>query len=182
MHLCLRNDSWSFQLVHPLIRASGLQDFHHIKGRGLPFQQNPIRAVGIFGYVPFFNNASSVLAAVLEAAEVRVLCQPANFGRGAALRLAMDVVLHEFVLCCYATNRLPADFAVRALSWFEDRKVAAVVGLITHLNPQGVVSWWRARNLFKVGEIRLANKFSPLRAPRIINKTLDSGVIPNIIC
>ena len=145
--------------------------------------------MGISGYVPFYNNAQTVLAAVdslrsqrpaldevfaiddgstdnsaavLEAAEVRVLRQPANFGRGAVRRLAMDVALHEFVLCCDATNRLPADFAVRALSWFEDRKVAAVVGLITDPNPQGVVSRWRARNLFKVGEIRFATKGAPL--------------------
>lgn len=145
--------------------------------------------MGISGYVPFFNNASTVLAAVdalrhqspaldevfaiddgstdnsvavLETAGVRVLRQPANLGRGAARRLAMDVALHEFVLCCDATNKLPADFAVRALSWFEDRNVAAVVGLITDPNPQGVVSRWRARNLFKVGEIRFATKGAPL--------------------
>lgn len=145
--------------------------------------------MGISGYVPFFNNASTVLAAVdslrhqspaldevfaiddgstdnsaavLETAGVRVLRQSANLGRGAARRLAMDVALHEFVLCCDATNKLPADFAVRALSWFEDRNVAAVVGLITDPNPQGVVSRWRARNLFKVGEIHFATKGAPL--------------------
>lgn len=145
--------------------------------------------MGISGYVPFFNNASTVLAAVdslrsqhpaldevfaiddgstdnsaavLEAAGVRVLRQPANLGRGAARRLAMDVALHDFVLCCDATNRLPADFAVRALPWFEDQSVAAVVGLISDPNPQGVVSRWRARNLFKAGELRLATKGAAL--------------------
>ena len=145
--------------------------------------------MGVSGYVPFYNNAQTVLAAVdslrnqqppldevfaiddgstdksaavLEAAGVRVLRQPGNFGRGAARRLAMDVALYEFVLCCDATNRLPADFALRALQWFEDRSVAAVVGLISDPNPKGVVSRWRARNLFKAEELRVATKGAPL--------------------
>ena len=141
--------------------------------------------MGISGYVPFYNNAPTVLAAVdslrrqqppldevfaiddgstdhsadlLEKAGVRVLKQPANLGRGAARRLAMQVALHEFVLCCDATNVLPVDFAARALPWFGDPKVAAVVGLITDPNPRGVVSRWRARNLFKAGVPRSASK------------------------
>jgi glycosyltransferase involved in cell wall biosynthesis len=141
--------------------------------------------VGISGYVPFYNNAQTVLAAVdslrnqqppldevfaiddgstdhsadlLEKAGVRVLKQPANLGRGAARGLAMEVALHEFVLCCDATNMLPADFAERAMPWFGDPKVAAVVGLITDPNPRGVVSRWRARNLFKAGVPRTASK------------------------
>ena len=141
--------------------------------------------MGISGYVPFFNNASTVLdavdslrcqcpaldevfaiddgstdqsAVILESAGVRVLRQPANLGRGAARRLAMDVSLHDFVLCCDATNKLPADFAARTLPWFQDRNIAAVVGLITDPNPQGLVSRWRARNLFKAGVPRIASK------------------------
>lgn len=144
--------------------------------------------MGISGYVPFYNNAQTVLAAVdslrnqqppldevfaiddgstdhsadlLEKAGVRVLKQPANLGRGAARGLAMEVALHEFVLCCDATNMLPADFAARALPWFGDPKVAAVVGLITDPNPRGVVSRWRARNLFKAGVPRSASKGAP---------------------
>ena len=144
--------------------------------------------MGISGYVPFFNNASTVLAAVdslrsqrpaldevfaiddgsidesvalLEAAGVLVLRQPANLGRGAARQLAMNVAQHEFVLCCDATNILPDDFAARALPWFEDNKVAAVVGLITDPNPQGVVSQWRARNLFKADVPRVASAGAP---------------------
>ena len=140
--------------------------------------------MGISGYVPFFNNADTVLAAVdslrcqrpalnevfaiddgsmdgsvalLEAAGVLVLRQPANLGRGAARKLAMNFAQHDFVLCCDATNRLPADFAARALPWFDDNKVAAVVGLITDPNPQGVVSQWRARNLFKADLPRVAS-------------------------
>ena len=141
--------------------------------------------MGISGYVPFYNNAPTVLAAVdslrqqqppldevfaiddgstdrstdvLEAAGVRVLQQTQNLGRGAARKLAMEVARHQFVVCCDATNTLPADFAARAMPWFEDPKVAAVVGLITDPNPRGVVSRWRARNLFKAGIPRSASK------------------------
>ena len=145
--------------------------------------------MGISGYVPFYNNAPTVLAAVdslrqqqppldevfaiddgstdrstdvLEAAGVRVLQQTQNLGRGAARKLAMEVARHQFVVCCDATNTLPADFAARAMPWFEDPKVAAVVGLITDPNPRGVVSRWRARNLFKAGASRSASKGAQL--------------------
>lgn len=144
--------------------------------------------MGISGYVPFYNNATTVLAAVdslrrqqpaldeiftiddgstdggadlLEAAGVRVFRQPGNLGRGAARRLAMQSAKHEFVLCCDATNKLPSDFAARALRWFENSNVAAVVGLITDVNPRGVVSRWRARNLFKVGVLRSSSMSAP---------------------
>ena len=141
--------------------------------------------MGISGYVPFYNNAKTVLAAVdslrrqhppldevfaiddgstdhsvelLEAAGVRVLQQTHNLGRGAARKLAMEMARNQFVLCCDATNILPADFAARALPWFKDPKVAAVVGLITDPKPRGVISRWRARNLFKAGIPRSASK------------------------
>ena len=141
--------------------------------------------MGISGYVPFYNNAKTVLAAVdslqkqhppldevfaiddgstdqsvelLEAAGVRVFQQTQNLGRGAARKLAMEIARTQFVLCCDATNILPDDFAARALPWFENPKVAAVVGLITDPNPRGVISRWRARNLFKAGIPRNASK------------------------
>ena len=143
--------------------------------------------MGISGYVPYYNNATTVLAAVdslrrqqppldevfavddgssdgsshvLEAAGVLVFSQPANLGRGAARRLAMEAAQHEFVICCDATCILPTDFAARALPWFDDPKVAAVIGLITDPNPRGVVSRWRARNLFKAGVLRSASRSS----------------------
>ena len=145
--------------------------------------------MGISGYVPFYNNASTVLAAVdslrnqqppldevfaiddgstdqsatlLRAAGIRVFQQHANLGRGAARLRAMEVARHQLVLCCDATNMLPADFAARAVPWFEDPEVAAVVGLITDPNPRGVVSRWRARNLFKSGASRSASKGAQL--------------------
>jgi glycosyltransferase involved in cell wall biosynthesis len=143
----------------------------------------------VSGYVPFFNNATTVVAAVdslrrqepslgevfaiddgssdkgadlLEAAGVRVVRQPANLGRGAARRRAMVEARHEFVLCCDATNTLPTDFAKRALLWFEDPNVAALFGLITDPAPKGVVSRWRARNLFKSEEQHSVSRNAPL--------------------
>ncbi len=148
-------------------------------------KQSSLTIVGISGYVPFYNNAPTVLAAIdslrqqqppldevfaiddgstdlgsdlLESAGVRVLKQPVNRGRGAVRKLAMEVARHQFVLCCDASNILPADFAARTLPWFEDPRVAAVVGLITDPNPRGVVSRWRARNLFKAGIPRRVSK------------------------
>jgi GT2 family glycosyltransferase len=132
--------------------------------------------MGISGYVPFFNNAPTVLAAVdslrrqdppleevfavddgstdsgpdlLEAAGVRVIRSGSNRGRGSARHRAMQEAQHPFVLCCDATNTLPPDFARRALLWFQDSSVAAVFGLITDPAPRGVTGRWRARHLFK---------------------------------
>ena len=133
----------------------------------------------ISGYVPFFNNAGSVLAAVeslqrqspslaeifgvddgstdsgasiLERAGVRVKKQPRNRGRGAARDLAMRSASQPLVLCCDATNVLPRDFARRAQAWFDDPAVAAVVGLIKDPSPQGPIGRWRSRHLFKAEE------------------------------
>jgi len=130
----------------------------------------------ISGYVPFFNNATTVVAAVeslsrqdaclletlaisdgstddgtelLEQAGVWVLGQPGNLGRGAARARAMDEVNGELVVCCDATNVLPQDFVRRLLPWFSDPKVAAVYGRIQDRNPRGSVGRWRRRHLFK---------------------------------
>lgn len=132
----------------------------------------------ITGYVPFFNNASTVLQAVeslraqeprldevfavddgstddgagaLIRAGIRVIRQPSNLGRGAARHRAMMEAGNDLVLCCDATNTLPRDFAAGSLRWFEDPAVAAVSGQITDPAPQGVMGRWRARHLFKSG-------------------------------
>lgn len=132
--------------------------------------------LSISGYVPFFNNAATVLQAVdslrrqeppllevfavddgstdggaemLEAAGLKVCRQPDNLGRGAARHRAMREARGELVLCCDATNTLPPDFSANALHWFGDAKVAAVSGLITDPAPEGALGRWRARHLFK---------------------------------
>lgn len=143
----------------------------------------------VSGYVPFFNNAATVVAAVdslrrqepplgevfavddgssdqgaelLETAGVRVVRHPKNLGRGAARCSAMAEACHEYVLCCDATNTLPHDFARRALAWFDDPGIAAVFGLITDPAPRGVVSRWRARNLFKAEQQHNVSRNAPL--------------------
>jgi GT2 family glycosyltransferase len=130
----------------------------------------------ISGYVPFYNNESTVLAAVdslrnqnppldevfaiddgstdksvavLEQNDVRVLRQPRNLGRGAARARAMCEASNELVLCCDATNVLPTDFACHASRWFDDASVGAVFGVITDPTPHGTIARWRARHLFK---------------------------------
>ena len=130
----------------------------------------------ISGYVPFYNNAATVLAAVdslrrqeppldevfavddgstdagpalLAAAGVRVLRQPANLGRGAARARAMGEARHELVLCCDATNILPPGFATAARRWFEEASVASVHGRIRNHRARSPVERWRGRYLFR---------------------------------
>jgi glycosyltransferase involved in cell wall biosynthesis len=129
-------------------------------------------------YVPCFNNASTIRAAVesilrqstppaevivvddgssdgsisrLASLPVRIVAQPTNLGRGAARARAMEEVRNEFVLCCDATNTLAPDFAVRALTWFETLTTAAVFGRITQSPGGNAVRRWRGRHLYKVG-------------------------------
>lgn len=133
--------------------------------------------LSISGYVPCFNNAASVVAAARSLCEqdhplhevfvvddgstdrslerlevelgVRCVRMDGNRGRGAARQRAMGEAGSDLVLCCDATNRLPADFVRRLLPWFEDAKVAAVYGRIQDPQPKGPVGRWRARHLFK---------------------------------
>jgi GT2 family glycosyltransferase len=131
----------------------------------------------ISGYVPFYNNAPTVLAAVdslraqqppldevfavddgstdggavlLKSAGVRVIRQPSNLGRGAVRARAMVEADHELVLCCDATNILPSNFAAKARTWFADSEVAAVFGRIGQPPGGDAVTRWRGRHLFRV--------------------------------
>ena len=143
----------------------------------------------ISGYVIFYNNAATVLdavaslraqeppldevfavddgstdegATILEAAGVRVVRQPRNLGRGAARARAMKEAQHELVLCCDATNVLPADFARLARLWFEDEAIAAVYGLLCDPQPRGVIARWRARHLFRSDIARACQRHATL--------------------
>jgi GT2 family glycosyltransferase len=129
------------------------------------------------GYVPFYNNAPTVLAAVeslraqqppldevfavddgstddgatlLKAAGVRVLHQPSNLGRGAARARAMIEAESELVICCDATNVLPPDFSDRSRKWFERAAVAAVFGRLSQRPGGNATLRWRGRHLFKM--------------------------------
>jgi glycosyltransferase involved in cell wall biosynthesis len=128
-------------------------------------------------YVPCFNNASTVASALHslqcqssapaevflvddgstdESQEVAgrlsipVVSMGQNTGRGAVRARAMEVSMHEFVLCCDATNQLSSNFAALASHWFDDPNVAVVYGRICQNNTCSLADRWRARHLFKV--------------------------------
>lgn len=130
----------------------------------------------VSAYVPCFNNAAtlrraveSLLAQTTPPAEllviddgstdgaaerlrdlpVRLVRHERNLGRGAARARALAEARHDLILSCDAGVTLAPDFLTRALPWFEDARVAAVYGRITDPAPQGAVSRWRARHLFK---------------------------------
>jgi GT2 family glycosyltransferase len=143
----------------------------------------------ISGYVPFYNNAATVLdairslrhqeppldeifavddgssdqgPAILERAGFRVVPQPSNLGRGAARDRALRETAADLVVSCDATAVLPPDFVQRLLHWFADPKVAGVYGRVRDPAPNGAVSRWRARHLFKAGHPMGLRHHAPL--------------------
>jgi len=88
-------------------------------------------------------------ATIAEAAGAIVLRQTQNLGRGAARARAMESARNEFILGCDAGNRLPPDFAERALKHFQNNsRLGAVHGWFLQSNSGDVVSRWRSRHLF----------------------------------
>lgn len=132
----------------------------------------------ISAYIPCFNNEATIARAVAairnqtvpiddivvvddgstdrsstaaRAAGARVAVLPGHFGRGAANARGILETTEDVAISCGATNVLQPDFAERALSWFEDPRVAVVCGRIDDPNPQGIAGRWRARHLFRIG-------------------------------
>ena len=88
-------------------------------------------------------------AKIAEAAGATVLRQGVNQGRGAARARAYAAAKHELVLGCDAGDRLPADFAARALKYFLDTpRLGTVGGWFLQSKTGGVVQRWRSRHLF----------------------------------
>lgn len=141
----------------------------------------------VAGYVPYYNNLETLREAVeslrnqcvpmasiltiddgssdggkLIDSKVRTIRHETNLGRGTARSRAMQELDVEFIVCCDATNTLAPDFVQRLMPWFDDPKVAAVYGLIQDKCPQGSVSRWRARHLFKSGHPREVLHGAPL--------------------
>ncbi len=86
---------------------------------------------------------------IAEAAGVTVLRQSGNLGRGAARARAYQTANCGLVLGCDAGNRLPADFAARALEHFAGNpKLGAVHGWFLQSNTGDTVQRWRSRHLF----------------------------------
>jgi glycosyltransferase involved in cell wall biosynthesis len=132
----------------------------------------------ISAYVPCFNNAATVRAAItgvlsqtvtpqevlvlddgstdgsteqLKDLDVRVIQNACNQGRGAVRCRAMEEARFEFVLCCDATEVLEPAFLQKALPWFHDPHVAGVFGKITQPPAKTSIDRWRGRHLFKLG-------------------------------
>lgn len=74
-----------------------------------------------------------------------------NLGRGAARASAVTHASGDALLFCDATCALAPDFMARALTWFEDRRVAAVYGNLVQPPGGNAVQRWRGRHLFKQG-------------------------------
>jgi len=143
----------------------------------------------ISGYVPFYNNRTTVLAALqsvadqdlklmqvfalddgstdegaelLDSSGFRCLQQPLNQGRGATRHRAMLESDGDIVVCCDATNVLPSDFVSQLMHWFNDPNVAAVYGRIKDPQPHGAIGRWRARHLFKADLCMTVQHQAPL--------------------
>jgi GT2 family glycosyltransferase len=80
---------------------------------------------------------------------VKVYRSDVNRGRGATRALAMAGTKEDLVLGCDATLRLDRHFVERALPWFDDAKVAAVLGWVKEQAPSTPANRWRGRHLFK---------------------------------
>ncbi len=86
---------------------------------------------------------------IAREAGATVLRQNGNLGRGAARARAVEAAQHEFILGLDAGNRLPPDFAARALAHFTHApRLTAVHGWFIQSNTGNVVERWRSRHLF----------------------------------
>ncbi|MBF0501976.1 MAG: glycosyltransferase [Candidatus Riflebacteria bacterium] len=131
----------------------------------------------VSAYIPCFNNRKTIASVITsvqkqsfgieeilviddgstdDSAEiaakhgVKVVRQAFNLGRGATRLRGMTETRHQLVLCCDATNVLPADFVATAVPWFERSDVAAVCGQCRQRPGGNAVTRWQGRHLFKV--------------------------------
>jgi glycosyltransferase involved in cell wall biosynthesis len=80
---------------------------------------------------------------------VRIVRLEMNRGRGAVRKRAMQEAKFELVLGCDASLVLDPDFLSHALTWFDDKKVAAIFGWIKEAGSPTVSNRWRGRHLFR---------------------------------
>jgi len=130
----------------------------------------------ISAYIPCFNNASSIRAAIesvraqtipieeifvvddgssdesvaiVRDMGLRVIDFGRNMGRGAVRARAMLEAANDIVLSCDATNELIPEFVERALPWFKRDNVAAAFGRIGRGTGKRPGQRWRARHMYK---------------------------------
>lgn len=141
------------------------------------FRPHPRAMIRISGYVPCFNNASTIVAAAqslrlqtralheifivddgstddsasrAEAAGFRVIRQGANLGRGAARARACQEAGGDWIVSCDATLVMAPDFIEVAAPHLERPRTAAVIGRVVDPNPAGLSRRWRARHLLRL--------------------------------
>lgn len=144
----------------------------------------------VSGYVPLFNNAATVRAAVeslrlqkpsldeivviddgstdggaelVQQDGVRIISLGSNLGRGAARARASRETTGDFILSVDGTKALAPGFLAGALGHMAAANVAAVSGRMVQPDSDRAVHRWRGRHLFKIGN------FSKKRFTRSLN-------------
>ena len=109
---------------------------------------------------------------IAQAAGATVLRQSGNFGRGAARARAMKAAKNEFVLGCDAGNRLPPDFAARALAHFANApRLGAVHGWFLQSNTGNAVQRWRSRHLFARPSAALVREATHITSGGVVRRS-----------
>lgn len=98
------------------------------------------------------NGSADGSVRVAEEAGVRVVRLGRCLGRGASRARAMQEARHPLVVSCDSGMVLPPDFVRKGLPWFDDGKVAAVVGRISQEQARTVADRWRGRHLFRTAK------------------------------
>lgn len=109
---------------------------------------------------------------------VRVIRMEKNMGRGAVRARTVSTAMHDLILSCDATNRLPNNFLTLALPWLKTDRVAVVFGRMVQEAGGRVAARWRGRHLFR-SDIPLAvNRRSGLATGAVLMRKshiLDAG-------
>jgi GT2 family glycosyltransferase len=145
--------------------------------------------MSVCAYVPCFNNASSLEAAirsllaqglsladvfviddgstdgsvsVARSMNIKVKLNGGNRGRGFTRARAMREAKQELVLACDATKVLAPDFLALALKWMDSPRVAAVFGRVVRQRRGNCVERWESRHIFKEGSPGEVNRRASL--------------------
>jgi glycosyltransferase involved in cell wall biosynthesis len=95
------------------------------------------------------DGSSDGTGLIAEREGVPVVAMPRNSGRGAARARGMEAAQTPLVLMCDTTMIPTEEFVARAIPWFAEAKVVAVIAHITQGASRTFVDRWRGRHLFK---------------------------------